>query len=374
MPIMFGGIRIGVLAACVVLFVPMGMAGYHLSRNKMLFFSGALFITLAVGVHLTPYFPSVSDFVTSVQSVVVFDNREDSCINLVNEVIWNVKPRVISSNGSDRSNDSVGHDKIWDWSKNGMVKGCDFEKLGRGDVKDLLNGSWVVVAGDSQARLLVQSLLSLILDEKRMGMIMGDLFKRHSDYEIVVDDIGMKLDFVWAPYVVNLTNLMVGFKQNRTYPDVLVIGAGLWHMLHVNNASDYDIALENLRSSVVSLLPFSPELGTDGPVTGSVSVRSPHLFWLGMPMLINEMLNTEEKREKMNDKIWHAYNGALHDSRILRSYGGPLLLLDIQSLSWNCGPRCTNDGMHYDGTVYEAAVHILLNALLIESHQKLGST
>ncbi|KAJ6396543.1 hypothetical protein OIU77_021553 [Salix suchowensis] len=371
---MFGGIQIGVLAACVVLFVPMGMAGYHLSRNKMLFFSGALFITLAVGVHLTPYFPSVSDFVTSVQSVNVFDNREDSCINLVNEVVWNVTPRIISSNVGDSSNDSVGYDKIWDWSKNGKVKGCDFEKLGRGDVKDLLNGSWVVVAGDSQARLLVQSLLSLLLDEKRMGMIMGDLFKRHSDYEIVVDEIGMKLDFVWAPYVVNLTNLMVGFKQNRTYPDVLVIGAGLWHMLHVNNASDFDIALENLRSSVVSLLPFSPELGTDGPVTGSVSVRSPHLFWLGMPTLINAMLNTEEKREKMNDKIWHAYYGALHNSRILRSYGGPLLLLDIQSLSWTCGPRCTNDGMHYDGTVYEAAVHILLNALLIESHQKLGST
>ncbi|CAK7338876.1 unnamed protein product [Dovyalis caffra] len=375
---MFGGIQIGVLAACVVLFVPMGMAGYHLSRNKMLFFSGALFITLAVGVHLTPYFPSVSDFVTSVQSVVVFDNREDSCINLVNEVIWDVKPRIISSDGNDSSNgngnDSVAYDKIWDWSENGKVKGCDFEKLGRGDVKDLLNGSWVVVAGDSQARLIVQSLLSLILDEKRMGMINGDLFKRHSDYEIVVDEIGMKLDFVWAPYVVNLTNLMVRFKQNRTYPDVLVMGAGLWHMLHVNNESDYEVALENLRSSVVSLLPFSPELGTDGPVTGSVSVRSPHLFWLGMPMLINGMLNTEEKREKMNDEMWHAYYRAMRNSRLLRRYGGPLLLLDIQSLSWNCGPRCTIDGMHYDGAVYEAAVHILLNALLIESHQKLGST
>jgi hypothetical protein len=34
MPIMFGGIQIGVLAACVVLFVPIGMAGYHLSRKK----------------------------------------------------------------------------------------------------------------------------------------------------------------------------------------------------------------------------------------------------------------------------------------------------------------------------------------------------
>ncbi|XP_011038337.1 PREDICTED: uncharacterized protein LOC105135244 [Populus euphratica] len=367
MLIMLGGIQIGVLAACVVLFVPMGMAGYHLSRNRMLFFSGALFITLAVGVHLTPYFPSVSDFVSSVKSVVVYDNREDSCINLVNEVVWDVKPRIISSSGDG----TVDYDKIWDWSKNGKVKGCDFEKLGRGDVKDLLNGSWVVVAGDSQARLTVQSLLSLILDEKRMGMIKGDLYKKHSDYEIVVDEIGMKLDFVWAPYVVNLTSLMMGFKQNRTYPDVLVMGAGLWHMLHVNNASDYDVALENLRGSVVSLLPFSPELDMDGPVTGSVSVRSPHLFWLGMPILINGMLNTEEKREKMNDEMWRAYDSALHSSRLLRRYGGPLLLLDIQSLSWNCGPRCTIDGMHYDETVYEAAVHILLNALLIESHQKL---
>jgi len=370
MLIMLGGVQIGVLAACVVLFVPMGMAGYHLSRNRMLFFSGALFITLAVGVHLTPYFPSVSDFVSSVKSVVVYDNREDSCINLVNEVVWDVKPRLISSGGDG----TVDYDKIWDWSKNGKVKGCDFEKLGRGDVKDLLNGSWVVVAGDSQARLTVQSLLSLILDEKRMGMIKRDLYKKHSDYEIVVDEIGMKLDFVWAPYVVNLTSLMMGFKQNRTYPDVLVMGAGLWHMLHVNNASDYDVALENLRSSVVSLLPFSPELDTDGPVTGSVSVRSPHLFWLGMPILINGMLNTEEKREKMNDEMCRAYDSALHNSRLLRRYGGPLLLLDIQSLSWNCGPRCTIDGMHYDGNVYEAAVHILLNALLIESHQKLGSS
>ena len=40
----------GVVAACVVLFVPMGLAGWHLSRNKVLFFSGALFISLAVGV------------------------------------------------------------------------------------------------------------------------------------------------------------------------------------------------------------------------------------------------------------------------------------------------------------------------------------
>ncbi|XP_050228601.1 protein ALTERED XYLOGLUCAN 9 [Mercurialis annua] len=370
---MFGGVQLGVVAACIVLFVPMGMAGWHLSRNKMLFFSGALFITLAIGVHLTPYFPSVSDFVSSVQSVVVFDNREDSCINLVNEIVWDVKPNDSVSLSDDTKNGSLSYEKIWDWSKVGKIKACEFQRLDKSDASDLLNGSWVVVAGDSQARLIVQSLLSLVLDSERMESVKGDLFKRHTDYQIVVDDIGLKLDFVWAPYVVNLTDLVSGFKHNRSYPDVLIMGAGLWHMLHVTNASDYGFDLQSLRSSVVSLLPFSPELGTDGPVTGSVSVRSPHLFWLGMPMLINGMLNTEAKRERMSDEMWHAYDRALRNSRLLRRYGGPLLLLDIQSMSWNCGPRCTLDGMHYDLAVYEAAIHILLNALLIESHQKLGS-
>lgn len=366
---MVGGVQIGALAACVVLFVPMVMAGWHLSRNKMLFFGCSLFITLAVCVHLTPYFPSVSDFATSFSSFVVFDHR-DSCINLVNQIIWDVKPthRVVN-NTSFTPN--YYYEKNWDWLKSRKLDACEFQKLDKSDASDLLNGSWVVVVGDSQARLLVVSLLSLVLDQERVDSIRGDLFKRHSDYDIVIDEIGMKLDFIWAPFETNLTDLVIKFKEKRKYPDVLVMGTGLWHMLHVANASDYGVSLRSLKSSVVSLLPFSPELGTDGPVTGSVSIRSPHLFWLGMPMLINGMLNTEEKRLKMNDLMWHAYDRALGDSKLLRQTGGPLVLLDIQSLTWNCGPRCTLDGMHYDAAVYDAAVHIMLNALLIESHQRL---
>ncbi|CAN1123005.1 Protein ALTERED XYLOGLUCAN 9 [Linum perenne] len=368
---MFGELQLGMLLACIVLFVPMVMAGWHLRRNKMLFFGGALFISLAVCVHLTPYFPSVNDFVTTFQSVVVFDKREDSCINLVNEVVWDVKQHGNNVGGGEAS--SVVYDKNWDWSKTWKVMACEFQKLGKGDISDFLNGSWVVVAGDSQSRLVVQTLLDLVLDSERMESVKEDLFKRHSDYGIVVEEMRMKLDFVWAPYADNLTNMMMEFKQNGSYPDVMVMGAGLWHMLHVTNSSHYSESLKELRSSVVSLPPFSPELGTDGPVMGTVSVRSPRLFWLGMPMLVNGMLNTEEKRENMSDEMWHAYDKVLRDSRILRRNGGLFFLLDIQSLSWNCGPRCTDDGMHYDGAVYEAVVQILLNALLIESHQKLGA-
>lgn len=361
-----GGIQLGVLAACVVLFVPMAMAGWHLSRNKTLFFGGALFITLAVCVHLTPHFPSVSDFANSFSSLVVFDHR-DSCINYVNQIIWDVKPRHDVIKRNDSSFDC--YEKNWDWVKSGKVNSCDFQRLGKSDASDLLNGSWIVVAGDSQARLVVVSFLRLILDNQRFDSIREDLFKRHSSYNIVVDEIGLALDFVWAPLETNLTDLIIKLKEKRKYPDVLVMGSGLWHMLHVNNASDYGVSLRLLKSSVRSLLPPSPEFQTIEPVSGSTSIRSPHMFWLGMPMLINGKLNTEEKKEKMNDKMWHAYDKALGESKLLRQTGGPLILLDMQSLTWNCGPRCTIDGMHYDAAIYEAVVHIMLNSLLIESHQ-----
>ncbi|XAR58110.1 hypothetical protein NMG60_11026502 [Bertholletia excelsa] len=339
---MAGAVQFGVLAACVVLFVPMGMAGWHLSRNKMLFFSGALFITLAV-------------------------EDPSSCIALLHEIVYDVKSRSGVSSMRNASN----FEGSWNWVASGPVVACEFQRLGRSDASDLLNGSWVVVAGDSQARLIVVSLLGLVLGPEEMDSVSGDLFKRHSNYQIVIHEIGMKLDFLWAPYVTNLTDVMVDFKQSKNYPDVLVMGAGLWHMLHVTNSSDYGVSLQLLRNSVVSLLPISPDLGNDGPITGSVSIRSPHVFWIGMPMLINSMLNTEEKREKLKDALQSAYEQELYGSKLLRQSGGPLLFLDIQLLSKKCGKQCTGDGMHYGGIVYEAAVHIMLNALLIESHQKL---
>ncbi|KAK1410586.1 hypothetical protein QVD17_37123 [Tagetes erecta] len=345
----FGAVQLGIMAACVVLFVPMGMAGWHLSRNKVLFFSGALFITLAVCIHLIPYFPSF--FPQSQSPTVLFQqDHRDLCVTLLNNVNF-------SSNFDNFS---------WNWDTSSGSYDCDFQKLGRVDVSDLLNGSWVVVAGDSQARLFVMSLLDLILGSDKMILIHEDLFKRHSDYHIVVEEIGLKLDFIWSPYVTNLTDVVTGFKRNRTYPDVLVMGSGLWHMLHFTNYTDYGVSLQLLRESLFRSFPVSRKFDME-----SDAGRALHLFWLGMPTLINGLLNTEEKRVKMTRELCDAYDHELYKSKLLRRDGGSLLLLDVESLSRRCGVDCSLDGMHYSDVVYEASVHVMLNALLIESHQKL---
>ncbi|KAJ0968852.1 hypothetical protein J5N97_021729 [Dioscorea zingiberensis] len=326
---------VGALAAFFVLFVPMGLAGWHLSRNKVLFFSGALFISLAIAVHLTPYFPSISRLLVPLPSSPPLLSPI-SCLSSLHDVVW-------------ESQDPPS----WSWSRSNPALSCGFQKLGRSDASDLLNGSWILVAGDSQARLLALSVLSLILDPAAMDAVRPDLFKRHSDYHISVPENGADLDFIWAPYASNLTETLRRIEMNERYPDVLVMGNGLWHMLHVTIASEYGAALRDVRR------------------WATANGRSRHMFWLGMPTLVTEKLNTEEKRMKMNQTTWEVYEREVSSSGLLRSFGGPFLLLDVGLLSRGCGSQCTVDGMHYDEAVYEAALHIMLNALLIESHQRI---
>uniref|UniRef100_A0A7N0U793 Pmr5/Cas1p GDSL/SGNH-like acyl-esterase family protein n=1 Tax=Kalanchoe fedtschenkoi TaxID=63787 RepID=A0A7N0U793_KALFE len=360
---MLGTLQFGVVGlACVVLFVPMGMAGLHLSRNKILFFSGSLFISLAVIIHLTPYFPPIPDFLHSsppLQKPVFY---RQSCISHVHDVVFDVVPSELNNSQ---------HDVNWGWdSRTKAVLDCEFQKLGSADVSELMNGSWVVVAGDSQARFFVLSLLELVMDSEGMEMVRGELFKRHSNYRTLIDVIGMRLDYIWAPYERNLTDLVEDLGRNGSYPDVLVMGSGLWHMLHVTDTYDYGYRLRMLRSSVASFVAKSSAFGSEGAVAGSGQIRSPHLFWLGMPMLISARMNTKEKKERMTNEMGDRYNTALYGSRILRP-SGPLQLIDVSSLSQKCGDRCTIDGIHYERAVYEAAVHVMFNELLIESHQKL---
>jgi len=347
------GARVGVLAACVVLFVPMGLAGWHLSRNKVLFFSGALFVSLAVGVHLSPYLPSLPHLLVSSfhpLHPVAPSSSSASCISFLHRVSW-ADAEVANGGGG------VGG-RAWSWPPS-LAATCGFARLTRDDASTLLNGSWVMVAGDSQARLLVLALLRLLLDPVAVAAAEPELFRRHSDYHAAVPARGISVDFIWAPFESNLTRLLhEDLRLAPRTPDVLVLGSGLWHMLHVTDASQYGDALASIADAANSLRSPLP-------------VPPPHMFWLGLPRLVNHMLNTDAKKAHMNDTMLQAYDHEVDERCILRSDGGPFRLLDVGKLSRGCERQCTADGMHYNGVVYDAVMHIMLNALVIESQQRI---
>ncbi|XP_020180095.2 protein ALTERED XYLOGLUCAN 9 [Aegilops tauschii subsp. strangulata] len=341
--------QVGVLAACVVLFVPMGLAGWHLSRNKVLFFSGALFVSLAVGVHLSPYLPSLPHLLVSsfhpIRPAAPSSSSSASCISVLHRVSWaDAEPH--------------GGGRAWSWPPS-LAATCGFARLTRDDASTLLNGSWVMVAGDSQARLLVLALLRLLLDPAAAAAAEPELFRRHSDYHAAVPARGISVDFIWAPFESNLTRLLrEDLRLAPRTPDVLVLGSGLWHMLHVTEASQYGDALASIADAANSLRSPLP-------------VPPPHMFWLGLPRLVNPMLNTDAKKEHMNDTMLQAYDREVDERCILRRDGGPFRLLDVGKLTRGCEQQCTADGMHYNGVVYDAVMHIMLNALVIESQQRI---
>jgi hypothetical protein len=125
-------------------------------------------------------------------------------------------------------------------------------------------------------------------------------------------------------------------------------------MLHITNPSQYGTALAGIKHAAESLLEPSSSL-------------RPHMFWFGLPKLVNSKLNTEEKKEKMTDAMLEAYDREIDSRGMSKGSSGPFMLLDIGLLTRDCGVHCTLDGMHYDDAVYNAAVNIMLNSMLISS-------
>jgi hypothetical protein len=163
-----------------------------------------------------------------------------------------------------------------------------------------------------------------------------------------------QVDFVWAPYESNITLLLKDIRLTPRYPDLLILGSGLWHMLHITSPSQHGTALAEIKQAAESLLEPSSSL-------------RPNMFWLGLPKLVNSKLNTEEKKEKMTDTMLEAYDREVDSRGMSKGSSGPFMLLDIGLLTCGCGVNCTSDGMHYDDAVYNAAVNIMLNSMLIES-------
>ncbi|BBN17245.1 hypothetical protein MPTK1_7g13020 [Marchantia polymorpha subsp. ruderalis] len=370
-------LQAGMLAGGVV-FVPMALAGWHLTRNRVLFFSAALFIVLAVTVHLLPYFPSMSSMIYSIHSPWPYPGVLDSlppkltpvnCVSHLHDLVWrDGEPREFMS--STAGNVSTFRD--FDWEPTGRAADkCKFQKLNTEDMVELFRGTWIVVAGDSQLRFFFLSLLDLLMPDD--NPINQRPMERHTSYEHTWEEENIRLQFVWAPFSVNLTRLVVEYRHNHTYPDVLVMGAGLWHMLHLTNSSHYGESLSQLQRAIVSLFPsssYTKSLTSANVVDtwSKTTLQVPHMFWLNSPALIRSMLNTERKRERMTAETSQLYEDELRKSKLVRPEG-PMTLVNMKKLSQGCGPFCTIDGMHYNYATYEAAVHVVVNALLIATQQ-----
>ncbi|KAI5054937.1 hypothetical protein GOP47_0030082 [Adiantum capillus-veneris] len=128
-------VQVGLLAAFIVVFLPLGMAGLHLTRNRLLFFSVALFITLAVSVHVAPYFPSFSSLLLPLKSQWTISGIRETftkglsgqsvCASLLHDMTWeddNGREAEDYITSNRNLSDPCIFNRLWSWNSNASME------------------------------------------------------------------------------------------------------------------------------------------------------------------------------------------------------------------------------------------------------------
>ncbi|CAL8470181.1 g9723 [Coccomyxa elongata] len=263
---------------------------------------------------------------------------DEFCDTRFNSGGWVGIPNV-SCDSTTRSVATCGqsHTDNWQWSSEALR--CGAERQGPTEFQRALANRWIVVAGDSIARFFFASLLRLASHDSSQQIVYG-----HQDFEYTLPN-NIRATFKWAPYITNLTVLLSNWTREGVSPDAVVMSAGLWHMLHIDDPADYAKQLQLLGHAIKDF------------VGGLKVAAAPPMSFFSISEVFPPKLKTEEKRKHLTYQNVDFYNEAIQESGLLVP-DGALYLVDLHHLTQGCGPTCSHDGLHYSNATYDAALQI----------------
>jgi hypothetical protein len=230
----------------------------------------------------------------------------------------------------------------WAWAPD-TARECQLAPLRRDDLAALLRGVWVGVLGDSVARLFYAALLRAAGLHAEQRVVVG-----HRSFEHPLA-AGARGTFVWAPYADNITDALRTWHAAGAAPDVVVIGASLWHMLHVADADDHTASLRRVSAAMLQLrerhgsTPAAPAPagGARRALTTARAPRRPRpplFFWMSTTTLATHKLLTEAKRARLTPAQVEAYDARVRAERLLAP-DGPCLPLDVRRITQGAALR-----------------------------------
>eukprot|EP00897_Mesotaenium_endlicherianum_P005885 jgi/Mesen1/5324/ME000266S04512 len=309
---------LAVISAAAML-VAATVVGCFVARSRALYVTLAFFAALAVTIHVKLTFPGLVPSMLNMLKGTVgpppnlqvgctapfwSGYATSQCLQRIHEVQWSSSssgnsptsknpPGVLPDGAPGRAlvagDASPGEDRVWQWEES-LRQQCGFRVFEREEALGKLQDTWIVVAGDSQARLFLVALLRLLLPS--LEPIQALVYKRHSNFHHEISRAGptpsspfpfpssssptragIRIDFLWNPYSWNITESVLQLARRRggdACPDVLVTSAGLWHMLWATDDEQERAALHMLSDSLRELrcVKPTPEKATPPAVQG----------------------------------------------------------------------------------------------------------
>ena len=280
-----------------------------------------------------------------------------NCQNAVQQMKWfNIDGCNEISRGTSYRDYDIGSmgtcsASTWGWDVTQSSQYCRFVHRDPKTFQKTLQHRNITFVGDSVIRHLYHASC------RQLGDVSAGAYntsmEKWSDFSKQYGK-NVKMEFRWAPYVTNLTDVVDAIEAESDKPDLLVLGGGAWDRLHTYlSDSDQDA----LHYAVSSLAQKLKRLNTEMPIA-----------WV-VPTTINSWaLTSEAKKENIREDQIETFRELYRESGI---HDAVTFVLD--------GPSFTSqrvaesyDGVHYPLDIYDAGAQILANAmdwLLLEINQ-----
>ena len=228
-----------------------------------------------------------------------------------------------------------------DWLWDESAASCKFHHLTPAEASAHFAGKRIVFVGDSAIRHTYHQ-FNHMLDVA--GVYHDDnAVKYHANMGFVHTKGNVTVDFVWAPFVRNITVSLQ--EPGNSNGDFYVLGASLWDALHVRDLHSYLADLEALARVL-------EETG------GALRKKT---VWLPSLPVLDDKLTTGDKQKYMQEATAETYRQAFRTSSMREA-----VLTAVNPVNITRGREDSSaDGVHYSPDVYGVLAQLVGNLYVI---------
>lgn len=272
-----------------------------------------------------------SNGTTKVPTVPVLTKR---CKNMATSGHWVES----SSCGSDSKSAALCTSSKWEWQ---VDPSCPFHLISPSDGASMFKNKKILFLGDSQSRSVFHAFNRLVSKDYVENSVV-----RHGDLSNHNEKLGIDVDFLWTPFLRNVTTSL---KQNcnNDRANFYVVSATLWDALHFHNLEEYKKQLGDFINEVEIC-----NAAKTNKAKGKV-------IWLSPPPVIDSRLNTPEKLMFMTESKVDEFRHLAESNNVnLRD----VVVSIINPSNVTRGKESTStDGVHYGVDVYNVLAEIVAN-------------
>ena len=266
------------------------------------------------------------------------------CLQAISKGQWIHTPCPPSSSPSSTSSKvAFCQTSSWQWATNSALTNCPIGTITTNKLRSIFHNKKIAFIGDSQIRNIYHQFIHN-LDTDYKTNYSPDLKHKDINYIVSYDDNTVNINFIWAPYLNNVTETIKSKSNEQQHYDLIVAGAACWDALVERNLPDYN----NILTTNLKL------------VMENLNKSNTTSIWIQPTTIMDNRLMTTEKRQYMSEDIVQKYRNSFTSSNVAKLF---TTIIDTSSTS----TQESLDGVHYSEVVYDVIAQMVANGYALHS-------